>query len=65
MNLRNLAMGGMIILGVLAVYAAISQGGAAMGTAKGGAAGKPDPITYSQLVAATDAGQIKSVEIHG
>jgi len=64
MNLRNLAMGSVILLGVLAVYAAISQGGA-MNPAKGAAAGKPEPITYSQLVAATDANQIKSVEIHG
>ncbi len=67
MNLRNLAIWAMIILGLLAVYAAISQnGGAAMpGTQGGTASGRPEPITYSQLVAATDARQIKSVSIRG
>ncbi len=64
MNLRNLAMGGLVILLVLAVYGFMSQGGG-MGAAKTGASGRPQPFTYSQLVAATEAGQIKSVEIHG
>ena len=48
MNLRNLAIWGVIILGLLAVYAAISQnGGATMpGQAPGAQAqGRPDPIT--------------------
>ena len=42
MNLRGFALWGMIILGLLAVYAAISQnGGPAMPGAKGGASARP------------------------
>ena len=54
MNLRNFAIWGVILLGLVAVYAAIGQnGGAAMPGAKGAAAaGRPEPITYSQLMTA-------------
>ena len=68
MNLRNLAIWGVIILGLLAVYAAISQnGGATMpGQAPGAQAqGRPDPITYSELVTAVEGRQIKDVSVRG
>ncbi|MGO4410874.1 MULTISPECIES: ATP-dependent zinc metalloprotease FtsH [unclassified Brevundimonas] len=68
MNLRNFAIWGVILLGLVAVYAAISQNGGtpAMPGAKGAAAaGRPEPITYSQLVAAIDAQEIKSVSVRG
>ena len=42
MNLRNLAITSVIILGLLAAYAAVSQGGAMNGAVGGpGAAGRP------------------------
>ncbi|WP_426037137.1 ATP-dependent zinc metalloprotease FtsH [Brevundimonas sp. DC300-4] len=68
MNLRNLAIWGVIILGLLAVYAAISQnGGATMpGQAPGAQAqGRPDAITYSELVTAVEGRQIKDVSVRG
>ncbi len=50
MNLRNLAITGVIILALLAAYAAVSQGGAMTGmAAQGPGAGRPETITYSQL----------------
>ncbi|MBU1345777.1 MAG: ATP-dependent zinc metalloprotease FtsH [Alphaproteobacteria bacterium] len=66
MNLRNLAIWGVIILGLLAVYAAISQGGGAVpGQAGGATQGRPEPVTYSQLVTAVEGQQIKSVSVKG
>jgi len=67
MNLRLLAIWGVIIMLLMGVYAAISQnGGAAMPGAKGGAAAsRPEPISYSQLVQAVEAKEIKSVSIRG
>ena len=66
MNLRNFAIWGVILLGLVTVYAAISQnGGPAMPGAKAAAAGRPETLTYSQLRAAADAQQIKSVVVRG
>ncbi|WGM46146.1 ATP-dependent zinc metalloprotease FtsH [Brevundimonas sp. NIBR10] len=69
MNLRNLAIWGVILLGLVAVYAAISQtGGALMPGAAAtspNAAARPEPISYSQLVQAIDAKTIKSVMVRG
>ena len=69
MNLRNLAIWGVILLGLVAVYAAISQtGGALMPGAAAtspNAAARPEPISYSQLVQAIDAKNIKSVMVRG
>ena len=64
MNLRNLAITSVIILGLLAAYAAVSQGGAMNGAVGGpGAAGRPETITYSQLVQRVNAGEVKQVTI--
>ena len=46
MNLRNLAITGVVIMALLAGYAAISQGGAMNGmTPQGGGSGRPETIT--------------------
>lgn len=66
MNLRNFAIWAVILLGLVSVYAAISQnGGAAMPGAKEGAAGRPETLTYSELMTAVEAQQIKSVVVRG
>ncbi|RYG15455.1 MAG: ATP-dependent metallopeptidase FtsH/Yme1/Tma family protein, partial [Caulobacteraceae bacterium] len=68
MNLRNLALGGVAILAVLVVWAAFAQNGGSpvMPGAKAGApTGRPQPVTYSQLVQQTAAGEIKSVVVRG
>ncbi|MGQ3043637.1 MAG: ATP-dependent metallopeptidase FtsH/Yme1/Tma family protein, partial [Brevundimonas aurantiaca] len=67
MNLRNLAITGVIILALLAVYAAVSQGGAMTGMAAQGGpgAGRPETITYSQLVQRVEAGDIKEATVRG
>ncbi|MEN5144931.1 ATP-dependent zinc metalloprotease FtsH [Brevundimonas diminuta] len=68
MNLRNFAIWGVILLGLVTVYAAISQNGGApaMPGAKGAAAaGRPDPITYSQLMTAVERQEIKSIVARG
>ena len=57
MNLRNLAITGVIILALLAGYAALSQGGAMNGVT-GQPAGKPEAISYSQLVQRVNAGEV-------
>jgi cell division protease FtsH len=56
MNLRNLAIYGVIILVALGVYGFMSQ------NAKGGG---PEDVSYSQLLKQIDAGQVKSAVIHG
>ncbi|QBX36869.1 ATP-dependent metallopeptidase FtsH/Yme1/Tma family protein [Brevundimonas sp. S30B] len=66
MNLRNFAFGALLLLGLLAVYAAMSQGGAGtMPGAKAGSSGRPETITYSELVRQTEAGEIKSAVVKG
>jgi cell division protease FtsH len=66
MNLRNLAIAAMIGMGLLAIYAAMSQGGApALPGSKEAAAGRPTEMTYSQLLAAAADSRIKSVEVRG
>ncbi|WP_415289007.1 ATP-dependent zinc metalloprotease FtsH [Brevundimonas sp. S1H14] len=66
MNLRNFAIWAVILLGLVSVYAAISQnGGPAMPGAKEGAAGRPETLTYSELMTAVEAQQIKSVVVRG
>ena len=67
MNLRRFAVVGMIILGMLAIYAAMSQGGGAL-SGKDGEAGSnapPEEITYSQLLTAIEEDRIKAVEVQG
>jgi len=67
MNLRNLAIWGAFLLVAVAVYAAISQNGgpAAMPGAKAAAAGRPAPITYSQLITAINGQEIKTATVRG
>jgi cell division protease FtsH len=56
MTLRNLAIWGVIIIAILAVYSVMTSG------ARGG---QPHQIAYSGLLTKVDAGDIKSVTIHG
>ncbi|HEV7228709.1 ATP-dependent zinc metalloprotease FtsH [Brevundimonas sp.] len=65
MNLRNLAVAGMIGLGLLAVYAMMSQGGGPTMPGAKAAAARPQEMTYSQLLAAAADSRIKSVEVRG
>ena len=67
MNLRNFAIWGVILLGLVAVYAAISQngGGPAMPGAQGAAAARPQAITYSQLITAINGQEIKTATVRG
>ncbi|MEN5169624.1 ATP-dependent zinc metalloprotease FtsH [Brevundimonas pondensis] len=67
MNLRNLAIwGGLLLLVLVAVNAVISQnGGAVMPGAKAAAAGRPAPITYSQLITAINGQEIKTATVRG
>ncbi|MDP3400649.1 MAG: ATP-dependent zinc metalloprotease FtsH [Brevundimonas sp.] len=67
MNLRRFAVVGMIILGMLAIYAAMSQGGGALSGKEGeaGSNAPPEEITYSQLLTAIGEDRIKAVEVQG
>ncbi|PZU60038.1 MAG: cell division protein FtsH, partial [Brevundimonas sp.] len=65
MNLRNLAITSMILLGMLALYAFVSQGGAMSGAAAPGGTGRPEAVTYSQLLQQVQAGQVKEATIRG
>ena len=66
MNLRNLAIWGGLLLVLVAVYAAIgTNGGATMPGAKGAAASRPAPITYSQLITAINGQEIKTATVRG
>jgi len=60
MNLRRFAVVGMIILGMLAIYAAMSQGGGALSGKEGeaGSNAPPEEITYSQLLTAIEQDRI-------
>jgi len=63
MNLRNLAILGAVVLGVMAVYVAVSRGGSMTAPGDKAAAERPVRMNYSQLVAARDAGGIQSIEV--
>ncbi|MET4682397.1 ATP-dependent zinc metalloprotease FtsH [Brevundimonas faecalis] len=66
MNLRNFAVWGVILLGLVAIYAAVGQnGGPAMPGAKAAASGRPAPITYSQLITAINGQEIKTAMVRG
>ncbi|KRA26492.1 ATP-dependent zinc metalloprotease FtsH [Brevundimonas sp. Root608] len=66
MNLRNFAFWGLIILGAMAVYVAVSRpGGIAAPAGAKAAAQQPQAMTYSDLLKARDAGDIASVESRG
>ncbi|MFN3814847.1 ATP-dependent zinc metalloprotease FtsH [Brevundimonas sp.] len=64
MNLRTLAIVGVIMMAVLAAYAMVGPSGP--GTAgKAGASARPTDITYSELLSRIQAGDIESVVIKG
>jgi cell division protease FtsH len=65
MNLRTLAIAAMIGMGLLAVYAAMSQGGAPGMPGAKTAAARPEEIGYSQLLSAVAESRIKGVEVRG
>ena len=66
MNLRNLAIWGVIILGAMAFYVAVSRpGGITAPPGTKAAAERPVEMTYSELLKARDANSIASVEVRG
>jgi len=65
MNLRSIAIAGVVILALLAVYAAMSQGGAGSPLNAKGAAQRPEPVSYSELIRKAQAGEIKSAVVKG
>ncbi len=56
MNLRNLAIWGVIVVLLISLYGVLNRGSRA---------GGPAPITYSQLLNRVDGGRIKAVTIRG
>ncbi len=56
MTMRNLAIWGVIVLALVAIFGVLNSGGR-VGAAR--------QITYSDMLAKVDAGDIKSVKIHG
>src|SRR4051812_20347462 len=54
MNLRNLAIWGVIVVVLIGLYSMVTGGG------KAASAGE---ITYSQMLAKVDSGQIKTAEV--
>src|SRR5580658_1352947 len=56
MNLRNLAIWGLIILAVFAVFSVMTSG------SRDGGSGK---VTYSQLLDRIDSGEVRSAVVHG
>ncbi|MBU4039708.1 MAG: ATP-dependent zinc metalloprotease FtsH, partial [Alphaproteobacteria bacterium] len=66
MNLRNLAIWGVIILGAMALYVGVSRpGGLAPPTGAKAAAARPVEMSYSELLKARDANGIASIEVRG
>jgi cell division protease FtsH len=67
MNLRNLAIWGLIILGLLAAYVFVAgrPGGAIATPGAKAAAERPTVMSYSELLKARDANGIASIEVRG
>lgn len=65
MNLRNLAIWGAVILGLLAIYVAASRGGTLATPGQKAASARPVEMTYSQLLRHRDAQEIKTVSVRG
>jgi cell division protease FtsH len=65
MNLRNLAIWGVIILGAMAFYVAASRPGGLAAPADKAAAQPVAEMTYSSLLQVRDNNQIKSVNVRG
>jgi cell division protease FtsH len=64
MNLRTLAIVGVIMMAVLAAYAMVGPSGPGT-TGKAGAGSRPSEITYSELLARIQAGDIASATLKG
>ncbi|KQW82503.1 ATP-dependent zinc metalloprotease FtsH [Brevundimonas sp. Root1279] len=65
MNLRNLAICGAVILGLLAIYVAAGRGGTLATPGQKAASARPVEMTYSQLLRHRDAQEIKTVSVRG
>ena len=65
MNLRNLAIWGVIVLGALTLVSAFGRTGGMGMPGDKAAAARPQPIDYSQLIAHRDAQEITGVEVKG
>ena len=65
MNLRNLAIWGLLIAVLLSFYLLVERSGAIATPGQKAADAKPEPMTYSQLITARDAGNIAAVEVKG
>ena len=68
MNLRTLAIFGVIVLLVSAGYMALTRTGAlpsAGGSAAAGSTQRPEQMSYSDLLRVRDANQIASIEVAG
>jgi cell division protease FtsH len=65
MNLRNLAIWGVIVLGALTLWSAFGRTGGMGMPGDKAAAARPQPIDYSQLIAHRDAQEITGVEVKG
>jgi len=64
MNLRNLAIIGVLILGLATAYMAFNRGGA-LGAPEGKAAARTETMSYSDLLKARNANHIAKIEVHG
>ncbi len=56
MTMRNLAIWGVIVLALVAIFGVLNSGGHA---------GSARQVTYSEMLAKVDSGEIKKVKIHG
>ena len=66
MNLRNLAIWGVIILGAMAFYVAVSRpGGVTAAPGAKAAAERPTAMSYSDLLKARDDRSIAKIEVRG
>ena len=63
MNLRNLAIWGVVILVALGVYVALDRPGTVATPGQQAASARPEPMSYSELITAREAKTIASVEV--
>jgi len=65
MNLRNLAIIGVLILGLATAYMAFNRGGLTAPDNAKATAARPAEMSYSDLLQARNANAIASIEVHG
>ncbi|WP_291832776.1 ATP-dependent zinc metalloprotease FtsH [Brevundimonas sp.] len=65
MNLRNLAIIGVLILGLATAYMAFNRGGLTAPENAKATAARPAEMSYSDLLQARNANAIASIEVHG